>query len=357
MVRVVKRGVTYSVRILVPVSLHATLPKEIRRSLNTRSHTVANLRAGVIMGKASALFLYLHQHQEHHGMSTNQVKELIAQYIDGVLESGENDRAMLPYITEELRESNMYGLSIGIDGTREALLSNDLTLVHETADELLQRGGVTLEKDSLEYRRFCRALMRAQIAVFETERERWDSGGIDGVVRPSTPSASPEKIITKLFSEVMAVYFKEHHWVPRNAKQIQSGLTQFMEIIGGDKPIGDITKADCRLYKDTLLKSAGANTTNKKLNSVGHLWNWAQGQGFLPDGVASPITGLRLNKRVEKKERLERKPFTDAHLSAILSHSHFQAQRVRHPERYWLVLGLLLTGARRRRLPSSPSVT
>ncbi len=69
-----------------------------------------------------------------------------------------------------------------------------------------------------------------------------------------------------------------------------------------------------------MLKSVGASTTNTRLNSIGHLWTWAQGQGFVSDEQRCPITGLTINARVQKKEKVERKPFTDAHLSLILTH-------------------------------------
>ena len=67
---------------------------------------------------------------------------------------------------------------------------------------------------------------------------------------------------------------------------------KFLGIIDGNKPIGDITKADCRQYKETLLKSVGIATANKNLHSLSHLWNWAIGQGFVQEGSTSPVAGL-----------------------------------------------------------------
>ena len=127
-------------------------------------------------------------------------------------------------------------------------------------------------------------------------------------------------------------------------------MAKFITIIGGDKPIGDITKTDCRHYKETLLKSVGATTTNTRLNSISHLWAWAQGQGFVPDEQRCPVTGLTINARVEKKGKLERKPFTDADLSLILTHPKFLKEKNARVERYWLILALVLTGARREEI-------
>ena len=90
-------------------------------------------------------------------------------------------------------------------------------------------------------------------------------------------------------------------------------------------------------YKETLLKSVGIATANKNLHSLSRLWNWALGQGFVPEGSTLPVAGLLINKRLAKKEKLQRKPFTDPDLAAILSHKDFLSQRTKRRERYWLV--------------------
>ena len=128
-------------------------------------------------------------------------------------------------------------------------------------------------------------------------------------------------------------------------EQIQSGFKKFLVIVGGDKPIGDILEADCRQYKETLLKLVGIAAADKNLHSLSHLWNWALWQGFVPEGSTWPVAGLLINKRLAKKEKLQRKPFTDPDLGAILSHKDFLSQRTKRRERYWLVLRLLFAGA------------
>ena len=193
-------------------------------------------------------------------------------------------------------------------------------------------------------------------------RRRWKCFGSSwnggkGEYRPNgSAAAAPfitpakERAPSKPFSEVAALYFKEHKRAPKTDEQIQSGFRKFLVIIGGDKPISDITKADCRQYKETLLKSVGIATANKDLHNLSHLWNWASGQGFVVDGTPSPVAGLLINKRLAKKERLERKPFTDSDLAAIMGHKEFLSQRKDRPERYWLVLCLLLSGERREEI-------
>ena len=101
----------------------------------------------------------------------------------------------------------------------------------------------------------------------------------------STPTArAQQRPPTKLFDEVSALYFKEHRRAPTTDEQIQSGFNKFLVIIGGDKPIGDITKADCWQYKEAqrtnstkaiinpqIASSHGAN--REVLQANGQLWD------------------------------------------------------------------------------------
>ena len=63
------------------------------------------------------------------------------------------------------------------------------------------------------------------------------------------------------------------------------------------------------------------------------------------------MKSLLIHKRIARRESQKRKPFTNAQLSLILQHPEFVAQRDgQHPERYWLILALLLSGARREEI-------
>ncbi|GMV51137.1 MAG: hypothetical protein AMXMBFR67_26800 [Nitrospira sp.] len=314
-------------------------------------------------------------------MTTEQISMLVSRYLDATLEAGEDDRAMRDHISEAERESQIEGLSVGAEIAYEALTTNDHSKVRGIADDLLAESGMHLEPSSVQYRRLCRELLRAQIEVFEIEQERWGrpgrwASGLTGLWKPlseplgvtkarleqpraypqDSPQEIPKETPTKLFSEVAAIYCQEHKRVPRYDKQVRVTFEKFLGIIGGDKPIGEICKADCRLYKQTLLKSVGdrralgASTVNKRLRCIGHFWEWAQGQGFVPDEARSPVAGLTISARVEKKGKLERKPFTDADLKLILTHPTFIKQKTQRPERYWLVWILLATGARREEI-------
>ena len=57
--------------------------------------------------------------------------------------------------------------------------------------------------------------------------------------------------------------------------------------------------------------------------------------------------GLRIAKSIVKAQKVKVVPFTDAELSLIFSSEEFVKWKTNHPERYYGLLALLLTAARR----------
>lgn len=165
------------------------------------------------------------------------------------------------------------------------LLNNNFVRVASAADDLLTKHGLSVERDSLDWKRLCRGLLVGFQEVLRTELR-----GLEGdyALPPVSTAAQPSAILppTKLFSEVSAVYFKENTRAPRTDAQIQAAFKRFLAVIGGDKPIGDITKADCRQYKEALLKSVGASTLNKHLHSLSHPSSGRRGKASFPRTIS-----------------------------------------------------------------------
>lgn len=344
------RGTLYH-RSIIPKSLRPLFQGKVQfwRSLRTLDRDLAGVRSARLEYEARRLFYIL----EHSTMEKAEIAALIRHWEDTALDAGEDERIIRAPLSANDIDKADTALSVALEATHEALVSGDYNAVGGEVDDLLVAHKLPrLDHTSEAYKRLARELLKAKVDVFRVELERWHGeyrhNGPLAVGSPSTPAK--HQTSSKPFSEVSALYFKEHRRAPRTDEQIQSGFKKFLVIIGGDRPIGDITKADCRQYKETLLKSVGIATANKNLHSLSHLWNWASGQGFVPEGTTSPVAGLLINKRLAKREKLERKPFTDSDLAAILSHKEFLSQRTDRPERYWLVLCLLLSGARREEI-------
>jgi integrase len=125
-------------------------------------------------------------------------------------------------------------------------------------------------------------------------------------------------------------------------------LQKFLETLGGDRPVNQITKDDGRRYKDHLLtvRKLGLHTVSKHVSALVGVFRWAASQGYIPDG-SNPLKGLAPNKKVVKKAMLKRRPFTDQELMQVFGSKEFIAQRTKNPERWWIVLLCLFTAARR----------
>lgn len=342
--------------------------QELWLSLRTKNRTLAKLRATILHGQlakaqlASATLLSGGAAGGGGSMLTREhMKRIVQQFVRDTLERCEEDRASRTKITENEREATYYGLSDSFDAASDQLRTNDLTRIAPTVDELLTTHGLTLQKDSTEYRVFSRLVLQGFIGVLKVEAERWDSGeeelipdtptpaAVNGVVEEAKQEAAPA-LPTKLLSAVITAYFKEHKREPRTDSQIKSGFERFIIAIGGDCPIGEVTKEKCRTYKEALTgQGLSVASINKYLHSLSHLLAWAKGQGFVPDAWMNPVDGLRIKKHRGDK-RLKRSPFSDEELTAIFNSPHFTKEEVKQPARYWLPLCLLWTGARREEI-------
>lgn len=121
---------------------------------------------------------------------------------------------------------------------------------------------------------------------------------------------------------------------------MRAEFLRFMETLGGDRPIGSISRADVVRYKERLqAKKQSPLTLIKYLSGLDALFKWAEVHAYTP--AASPVKGLVPSKRQAKKQALKPQPFTDDELLLVLSSQEFLRQRMERSERYWLVLLLL----------------
>lgn len=343
-----RRGYFYC-RVIIPTSLRVILGAraQLWKSLRTHSKNTATLRAALWEGRVSRLFFRLAQ--SAHTMTPAQINKLVAEYVNADLEASEETSLTISR-TDAQREGASLGLTSALEDIQHELIDNDFKRVVEAAEELLSKHSLSVERDSLDWKRLCRGLLVGFQTVVRAELR-----ALEGDYSPQPPTNGETDTrgpvtVSRRFSEVSALYFTENKRAPRTDGQIKAEFMRFLAVIGGDKPLGHITKADCRLYKEARLKSIRAATVNKHLHSLAHLFTWASGQGFVQEDY-NPIKGLLIHKRTARQEKQARKPFTDAQLALILGHPEFLKQRHgKHPERFWMVLCLLLSGARREEI-------
>ena len=289
-------------------------------------------------------------------MTKEQIEALISNWIEAELEEYEDARAMqTSAYDEDEREATYIALSNKFESLQEDLVSNDLRSIATEADDLLKLAGLTLGKDSAEFRQVCRRLLRAKIEVLRVEADRLEGEYRDNhLARAASISSGNEKISlgqkqTPLFSIVLEKYLATNPRPARTAQPLKAEFLRFIETIGGDKPVATITKADGVAYKESLqlVRKIHLTTCIKHISNVDTLFKWAEVHGYLPEGSSSPMKGLAPSKRQAKKHALDRRPFTDSELLMIFGSTEFKRQRTERPERYWLVLLLLFQGCRR----------
>jgi integrase len=164
----------------------------------------------------------------------------------------------------------------------------------------------------------------------------------------------------RTLSEVVAAFQAERAgaWEPKTRLLHGAALTLFRDIVG-EKPLGAITRADCRNARDAIarlppnmtkrfpgesieavlarrISSMSPKNANRILSAVTAMFSWASREGLIPD---NPARGLRLP--VGSRPDLERDAFTPAELQMLFAQlgPSIGAQ-------YWLPLVALYSGMR-----------
>ena len=98
------------------------------------------------------------------------MKEIVKQFVRDIIERGEEDRASRTKIRKNEREDTYLGLSDAFDHAS----NHDLTAIAPPVGQLLTTHGLSLEKDSTEYRVFLRLVLQGFMAALKVEA----SGGV-----------------------------------------------------------------------------------------------------------------------------------------------------------------------------------
>lgn len=158
-----------------------------------------------------------------------------------------------------------------------------------------------------------------------------------------------------LIGPVILAYIEAfQHRRPTTRYQYESTINGFLTALKlhENLPIQMIDRVACQKWKASLLNQTSgrkrkAISTQGKLKAFGHFTRWLVSQdfhGFLQD----PMRGLLLPARVVSDSKTRKEAFTDQELATIVKalapyREHDQANK---REFYWLMLALLVTGAR-----------
>lgn len=379
------------VRVSVPRNLRTLIGRsEIVKSLDTTDSAIGKLRAGLVTGKTARLFLFIQQ--QGHSMTTAQLRTLVSRYITERLDEWE-EATYSPDGMDALRNGGQWQDSLtgfaqsAVDDCVAALRSNDVTAIAPVVDEFVQRYGLDITKDSPQYKTLARELLKAEAVIAGKVGQRvqgvFGAEYVDGCGEPRSARleqvATPSTQATKpyLLADAIRAYLdnlaRVKQRAPGTLESKKNILTRFLGYIG-NRPVHTILRDDCIAYRDTIAKLPAHASKRFPGLSLMEVLEKAKSQPGIQllskQTVTQDLTHIGAffaylidAKRYQGTIPTERlgyeglepgsyEMFTDSDLKTVFGSEEFKRQK-QDPvffARYWLLLILLYTGARREEI-------
>ena len=147
---------------------------EIIRSLRTNNQREAGRRAQRLALVIGRLFDDIEK-GTYKGMDDKEIRRLVTQWMNEALEDDERRRLTRPCPrTIDDVENESEALSLFQAEDLERLATDDYGKYARLAEEILHDNGITLQKDDVSFRKFCRELIKASISLHEEIKRRND---------------------------------------------------------------------------------------------------------------------------------------------------------------------------------------
>jgi integrase len=351
--------------------------QEIKKSLKTRSPTLANTSFSLLSSKTEKLFVDLRCLLEVAPMSEltkKQIEEMVRDYFRTTLEDAEEHRSI--FSGSNLPPSDTCAITSQLEQLTADLTTGNTSNISQLIEGLLK--GLTVDPNS--YQTLARELIKAQIEVLKVElkREQGDyssemgylNGGSKGAATIEPPPLPPKKK-TKLLSEAMDLRVKEleaRDKAPKTISDAKSIYALLLRVLG-DRDVTEYTYEDFMEARETLLKlpkstSSSAvlkrlpiakileaenldrlpkyaeKTVHNQLTYINTLFNFCEEKGWI-DKSRCP--------KWEKSKTLKRAtgycPYDQDDLKRLFQ-SSFCNSRVQKPQNYWVPLISLYSGLR-----------
>lgn len=387
----------YYLRLRVPVDMQGVLMlKEIKKSLRTRHLSLARVLAKSYDYEINRIFMLARCGVLRDG----DIRTLVDEFMRKTLKQFEDERAEginLPKL-EDLEDSeggfvspHYEGCEVVIEQCKKALVLNDLKYIEPSVDEMLQEKEITFNKGSIEYKRLCRRLLRGLIDVYEIEKKRILGDYSKGMSKVSPLRNKPElqskQSVTakqhelktgKLLSDVMSEYvkLKGENWKHKTKHEMEHIFRLALDVIG-DRDVKALTLEDFLRYREVLkvlppnhykkkeykdksiaeivemvrvnpVEAIAVKTLNKNIQTISGLLKWCVKKQYL---TLNHAEGLAVKKKGKSKKA--RKPFDIDDLKALRASPVYSENAFKdRPERFWMPLMGLFTGARANELAS-----
>ncbi len=316
-----------------------------------------------------------------------QIKILIRQFIDSVLKGCEESRLCgygLPS-DEDALDDTIDAHEDRIAEYREALAFNQIKPVQHIVDELIQHTSLPVDKQSEQYTKLSREVLKALIKVMQIEKERLRGNYENSYDKMLTASLVSSPVITKeerpskALADVIDEYSREKiskkDWTPKTASE-NAGIYRLLQIILTnilnvntenirlwDRRISikysevlSILPANMRkkkafrnlsleeIYEAILrkpVKPMSARTYNKHLERVSAMLKWAVKQGYMEH---NPAEGLTIKE--DHVESQERDAYDKDDLQKLFRCPVYASPNTKEPEKFFIPLLGLYGGLR-----------
>ena len=368
----------YIFRYCIPKDLKGVVGKgELRYSLKTGSLSMAKYRARCMAGYVQMIIHNIRRGGRMSELTHEQINRILRKHYEETIEEDEVSRAK--------GQNRDGGYSDGYERCHGELISGDISRVAPFAETLLEENGIKLDRQSDNYKRFCRDLVKVQMRMLAECAQRAEgdySGNFDkkwnmvpvlpwenkGGNRPShnLENADSQHSLSIVIQEHIDEAKRAGTWQPKTEDENRKILELFLEM-AGDVSIDSVDRTRMHSIKQDLMKlppnmnkspryrdksldevlkmdiekPMSVASVNKYLIRISSLFKYAAKAGYITSNPAEGMT-LRKTKRADE----DRDPFSDEDLDKLFNSDEYQNDTHRKSYAFWTPLLALFTGAR-----------
>jgi len=372
-----RRGLRLYFRLAIPKDVQRFFDgkRELKRSLKTVRYNDAIPAARVETYRAERLFVRL----RGGFMTQEEMRKMVAAYFKDTMALAEDARAdgsgVLPEDSEDGSNEALDGLEFHLSDLMEDLAKGKHEGVAGVADSILACAGVTLDKGSHEYRVLCRETLKGVIAATKVQLRRMQGHYEDemGAASVAAVPASVKVAEPVLLSAALAEFVTEHaasgRWREKTREETE-GVYRLLVGIVGDRDMSELDFKVLSQFREDLSRFPSNHTKrpayrgktiseivtltrktkapaplstssiNKHIIRTGAFLKWAMKRGYVAANYAEGLTVVRKGKPSEDREAYSTEDLLRLVQSPLAG---FKDTR---PERYWIPILGLYTGAR-----------
>jgi integrase len=238
---------------------------------------------------------------------------------------------------DELLDVELDALTSAVEDHATALRGRDTAIVATLLDELLQEQGLHVPPQRR--REFALALLKARLRSLEVGVKRTQREAAGELPTPAGVTVEG----------LLEAYLTERKLGSKSEAEVRAAYRRFSAIAGAFKPASEVTKADARAYKESLLAAPSnrsmsrdgklsTKSVKKLMGIVATVFRYGVGQGLIDSNAFEGITKI-VRSGDHNVER--RQPYDAADIKVIA-----EALEAQTGAKRWLPLIALYSGCR-----------